>query len=70
MLVLVQGAGETMRRSKLEAAGWGLSDAVSPNALDVVLYRLRRKLGVIGSSMEIANVRGQGYALRKTELDR
>jgi DNA-binding response OmpR family regulator len=70
MLVLVQCAGDTVRRTKLEAAAWGLSEAVSPNALDVVLYRLRRKLGVIGSAMEIANVRGQGYAFRQTALDR
>ena len=70
MLVLVQCAGDTVRRTKLEAAAWGLSDAVSPNALDVVLYRLRRKLGVIGSAMEIVNVRGQGYAFRQTALVR
>ena len=49
---------------------WGLSEAVTPNALDVALHRLRRKLGVIDSTMEIINVRGQGYALRQTDLDR
>lgn len=70
VLLLVQATGETVRRSKLEAAAWGLSEAVTPNALDVALHRLRRKLGVIGSTMEIVNVRGQGYALRQTGLDR
>lgn len=68
MLQLVQAAGDTVRRNKLEAAAWGLSEAVTPNALDVALHRLRRKLGVIGSAVEIVNMRGQGYALRQTGL--
>jgi DNA-binding response OmpR family regulator len=68
MLQLVQAAGDTVRRNKLEAAAWGLSEAVTPNALDVALHRLRRKLGVIGSAAEIVNMRGQGYALRQTGL--
>jgi DNA-binding response OmpR family regulator len=70
MVQLVQAAGETVRRTRLEAGAWGLSEAVTLNALDVALHRLRRKLNVIGSVMEIVNVRGQGYALRQTELDR
>ena len=54
-----------VRRSALEAAAWGLNDAVTPNALDVALHRLRRKLLAIGSQQRIANVRGLGYALRE-----
>jgi DNA-binding response OmpR family regulator len=49
----------------MEAAGWGMSDAVTPNALDVALHRLRRKLLAIGSRQRIVNVRGLGYALRE-----
>ena len=64
MLMLVQANGETVRRSALEATGWGLAEAVTPNALDVALHRLRRKLLAIGSRMRIVNVRNQGYALR------
>lgn len=63
MLRLVGSDGKTSRRSSLEQAGWGVSDAVSPNALDVVLHRLRRKLLAIGSSVRIINTRGHGYAL-------
>ena len=33
-----------MRRSALELAAWGLGEAVTPNALDVALHRIRRKL--------------------------
>ncbi|WGI26207.1 response regulator transcription factor [Halomonas alkaliantarctica] len=58
---------EVVRRSALEAAAWGLSEAVTPNALDVALHRLRRKLLAIGSRQRIANVRGMGYALRQAD---
>ena len=67
MLCLVNAEGRTARRGALEAAAWGLSDAVTPNALDVALHRLRKKLLAIGSTLQIVNVRGQGYALRREE---
>jgi len=64
MLLLVRRCNESVRHSALEAAGWGFSEAVTPNALDVVLHRLRRKLQAIGSQQRIVNIRGIGYALR------
>ena len=63
MLLLVRAEGRTARRTALELAGWGLSDAVTPNALDVVVHRLRRKLAAIESRLQLINVRGHGYAL-------
>lgn len=68
MLLLVGKRGEVVRHSALEAAGWGLSEAVTPNALDVALHRLRRKLGAIGSGLKIVNMRTLGYALRETGM--
>lgn len=68
MLLLVRKGGDTVPRSKLESAAWGLSDAVTPNALAVALHRIRRKLGAIGSRQKIINVRGLGYALRESDL--
>ena len=68
MLLLVRKHAEVVRRGALEAAAWGLSEAVTPNALDVVLHRLRRKLLAIGSRQQIVNVRGLGYALRETDV--
>lgn len=59
--------GEVIRRRALEAAAWGLSEAVTPNALDVALHRLRRKLLAIGSNQRITNIRGLGYALRQED---
>ena len=63
MLLLVHQHRDVVRRSALEAAAWGLSDAVTPNALDVALHRIRKKLAAIGSRQRIDNVRGIGYAL-------
>lgn len=65
MAALMQAAGDTVRRQSLEHAAWGLGEAVTPNALDVALHRLRRKLETIGSTYGICNVRGAGYAVRK-----
>jgi DNA-binding response OmpR family regulator len=68
MLLLVRNHKEAVLRGALEAAGWGLSAAVTPNALDVALHRLRRKLIAIGSRQRIVNVRGLGYALREGDV--
>jgi DNA-binding response OmpR family regulator len=68
MLQFVRSGGQVVRRTLLESAAWGLSEAVTPNALDVALHRLRRKLGAIGSRQRIVNIRTLGYALRETPL--
>lgn len=64
MLSLMRKCGEPVRHRSLEAAGWGFSEAVTPNALDVALHRIRRKLQVIDSKQRIVNIRGVGYALQ------
>ena len=63
MLYMVRSGGKTVRRTSLEMAAWGLAEAVTPNALDVALHRLRKKLEAIGSRLRIVNSRGLGYAL-------
>jgi len=68
MLCLVRSGGQTVRRGALESAAWGLSEAVTPNALDVALHRLRKKLQAVSSTLQIANARGRGYALREAPL--
>ncbi len=66
MLSLVHSKGQPVRRTALEMAAWGIGDAVTPNALDVALHRLRRKLLAIKARVEIANIRGYGFALHET----
>lgn len=60
---LMKAAGEPVRRSALEAAAWGLQEAVTPGALDVALHRLRKKLRLLASRVQILNRRSIGYAL-------
>jgi DNA-binding response OmpR family regulator len=68
MVALTRAGGATVRRSTLEAAAWGLGEAVTPNALDVAIHRLKRKLVAINSALQIVNARGYGYALRPLSL--
>lgn len=63
LLKLMKAGGEPVRRNALEAAAWGLQEAVTAGALDVALHRLRRKLEAVSSRVEIRNQRGIGYAL-------
>jgi DNA-binding response OmpR family regulator len=64
MHCLIEAAGRTVRHATLEHAGWGLGDAVTPNALDVTVHRLRKKLAAIGATTQLTNIRGTGFALR------
>ncbi len=63
IVCLVRASGQTVRRRSLEQAAWGLTDAVTPNALDVVMHRLRKKLAAIGADLVVVNSRGHGFAL-------
>ena len=69
LIGLVWAAGQMVRRTALEAAAYGIADAVTPNALDVTIHRLRKKLQAIGSNVQIVNVRGLGYALSDVPLE-
>lgn len=68
ILRMVSAGGNVVRHAQLEHAAWGLSDEVTPNALDVALHRLRKKLFAIDAGIKIVNVRGIGYQL-KTSAD-
>lgn len=67
VICLVRAAGKVVRRSALEVAAWGTSEAVTPNALDVALHRLRRKLEAVGSDLSVVNIRNLGFALRHAD---
>ena len=69
ILRMVSAGGNVVRHAQLEHAAWGLQDEVTPNALDVALHRLRRKLSAIDAGVRIVNVRGIGYQLQKTSED-
>jgi DNA-binding response OmpR family regulator len=59
---LVAKNGSVVPKARLSADVFGYDDAVAPNALEVYIARLRRKLG--NSGIEIVTIRGLGYLLR------
>jgi len=61
-LLLVQ-AGKLVPKARLISEVFGLADAVGPNALELYIARLRKKLGAGG--LRIRTVRGLGYMLEK-----
>lgn len=61
---LVVRVGTVVSKARLVADVFDYDDDVSPNALEVYVARLRRKLE--GSGLEILTVRGLGYLLRQT----
>lgn len=63
LLCLSKSVNVLVRHRKLEHAIWGVSNGVTPNALDVTIHRLRKRLTEIKSTVKIVNVRGQGYVL-------
>jgi DNA-binding response OmpR family regulator len=68
IICLVGAGGQMVRRRSLEQAAWGLTDAVTPNALDVVIHRLRKKLAAIGAELLLVNSRGHGFALGNRDV--
>jgi len=68
MWCLVRQAGRFVHRSALQAAAWGMSDAPSPDALNLVLDSLRADLRTIGSDLQIVDIHDNGHALRRGEL--
>jgi DNA-binding response OmpR family regulator len=64
MLSLIKAAGQTVRHSALEHAAWGLGEAVTPNALEVTVHRLRKKLIAVGATTRLVNIRGAGFVLQ------
>ena len=61
-LLLLQ-AGKLVPKARLISEVFGLDDAVGPNALELYIARLRKKLGESG--LRIRTVRGLGYMLEK-----
>jgi two-component system response regulator TctD len=60
---LLVRVGSVVAKSRLTADVFGYDDSVAPNALEVYIGRLRRKLE--SSGIEIITVRGLGYMLRR-----
>jgi two-component system response regulator QseB len=61
--LLMRGAGSVVRRSQIENALYNFDEAVSPNAVDAAVSRLRRRLEEKGLGAMLHTIRGLGYLL-------
>jgi len=62
LLVLATNVGRLISRQRLSGEIFGFDDEAGPNALDLYVSRVRRKLEPNGP--KIVTVRGQGYVLQ------
>lgn len=63
--LLLRRLGQVVSKTLAEDQLYGLNDPVGSNALEVLAYRLRRKLEVAGASVRIETIRGVGYMMRE-----
>jgi len=61
--LLMRREGSVVQRGSIEEALYSFNDPVSPNALEAVISRLRRKLEENGLNERLHTVRGVGYML-------
>jgi DNA-binding response OmpR family regulator len=52
-------------KQRLEDIVYGMNAEVSPNALEVLIHRLRKQLGAAEASVTVKSVRGMGYILEQ-----
>ena len=64
--ILMRRSGRVAPKRHLDDQLFGLSAEVGPNAVEVAVYRLRKRLQAAGASVEIHTIRGVGYMLAET----
>lgn len=61
--ILLRQAGKVVPRERLEAALYGVGDAVTPNALEAVVSRLRKRISEASGTELLHSIRSVGYYL-------
>lgn len=62
--LLIRRAGTVVRRSTIEEALYRFDEAVTPNAVEAIVSRLRHKLSDVDHPDVLITVRGMGYLLK------
>jgi DNA-binding response OmpR family regulator len=63
--LLMRRAEQVVPKRLFEDSVYGLSDDVTPNTIEALVSRLRRRLETIGASVSIHTLRGIGYLLQE-----
>lgn len=61
--ILMRRAGKVVPKSYIEDQLFGMASEVGKSAVEVSIYRLRKRLQALGAKVEIHTVRGLGYLL-------
>jgi len=64
---LMRRVGKVVPKTAIEEKTYGFDDEVSPNAVEVIVSRLRKRLRDSNASQEILTFRGVGYMLKGLE---
>ena len=62
---LIRARGRVVSREQIEQNSYGFNEAVSINAIDVSMHRLRRVLSTHGANVAVHTARGIGYVLQE-----
>jgi DNA-binding response OmpR family regulator len=62
--LLVRRSGRVVQRSHLDSELYGFDADVSPNALETLVSRLRRRLDETEAGLQLRTIRGVGYMLQ------
>jgi DNA-binding response OmpR family regulator len=63
--LFLRRAERVVSKDAIENALYGFDEAATPNAIEVLTHRLRKKLIDKGANIEIHNLRGIGYVLQE-----
>jgi DNA-binding response OmpR family regulator len=63
--LFLRRAERVVSKDIIENALYGFNEAATPNAIEVLTHRLRKKLIDKGANIEIHNLRGIGYVLQE-----
>lgn len=63
LAILLGGDGGLVPRNRLERALYAFDEEVTPNAMEAVISRLRKRLDQAGAAVTITAMRGIGYIL-------
>ena len=64
--ILMRRTGKVVPKSYIESQLFGMTSEVGRSAVEVSVYRLRKRLDTMGAKVEIHTVRGLGYLLADT----
>ncbi|MBT5681834.1 MAG: response regulator transcription factor [Gammaproteobacteria bacterium] len=63
--LFLRRSANVINKDAIESALYGFDDAATPNAIEVLTHRVRKKLVEYGATVEIHNLRGIGYILKE-----